>query len=105
MFSVLSLSQVFDQFSLATFFVPHTLQTHLLKIYLAQAACLCIKAMASEGRTDSFPEASCKCHREETHLDGKVVAEPQEQETFQMLYQPSCVSCNWSLAAQRTKHL
>ena len=47
MFSVVSFSQVFDHFSLATFFLQRTLQTHLLKIYLAQAAYLHTKELTS----------------------------------------------------------
>lgn len=43
----MSFSQVFDHFSLAAFFLQHTLQTHLLKIYLAEAAYLHIKEFTS----------------------------------------------------------
>jgi len=47
MFSVVSFSQVFDHFSLSTFFLQHNLQTTLLKIYLAQAAYVHIEELTS----------------------------------------------------------
>lgn len=41
--------------------------------------------MAYVGRTDASSEAVCKLLRGESHLGGKVVAEPKEQEISQTL--------------------